>query len=172
MDALQVIHARKSCRSFKPDPIPQEKLEAILKAGQAAPMGMKQPVHLAVVENPALLREIDAATAKALGKPELSPLYGASVLVIACYQKDVAQALGVANTANAVENMLLAATALGVGSIFLWSATFAFPGNPDLAGRCGIPEGYIPVSSAGLGLTDEDVQGASSPKCEITISRR
>lgn len=171
METLQVINARKSCRSFLPQQITEEQLAAILKAGEMAPMGMKRGVHLSVIQSPALLEEISIAAATAYGQPGIQPLYGAPTLIVAAYSPDCSQSLGSANTACAVENMLLAATHLNLGNIFLWTATEALPLNSELAKKCGIPEGYVAVSSAAVGYTNDDVQGETPPTSTITISR-
>lgn len=172
METLKTIAARRSCRAFKLGQITEEQLAALIKAGQAAPVGMKQPVHLSVVQDPALLADIEAAAGAAMGRPDAHPLYGAPTVVIASYPKELGEALGIANTACAVQNILLAATDLGLGNIFLWTANFAFKDNTQLAVRCGIPEGYVPVSTAGVGLTDEEVQTETAPKFPVGVTRK
>ena len=39
-DTLKVLETRRSCRNFKPDMIPEETLEQIVRAGTYAPTGM------------------------------------------------------------------------------------------------------------------------------------
>ena len=38
-ESLKTLLERRSCRSYKPDPIPQEVLDQILEAGMYAPTG-------------------------------------------------------------------------------------------------------------------------------------
>ena len=49
-DTLKVLETRRSCRNFKPDMIPEETLEQIVRAGTYAPTGMgkQSPIILAV----------------------------------------------------------------------------------------------------------------------------
>lgn len=49
-DTLKVLETRRSCRNFKPDMIPEEILEQIVRAGTYAPTGMgkQSPIILAV----------------------------------------------------------------------------------------------------------------------------
>ncbi|MGI9464359.1 MAG: nitroreductase, partial [Aestuariivirgaceae bacterium] len=49
MDVLEAIDARKSIRAFKPDPVPRETVETILKIAQRSPSGTNtQPWHIYV----------------------------------------------------------------------------------------------------------------------------
>ena len=49
-DFLELIKTRRSTRSFKPDPVPENLLDAVLEAGTYAPTGMNRqsPVIIAV----------------------------------------------------------------------------------------------------------------------------
>lgn len=49
-DFLEIIKTRRSTRSFKPDPVPENLLDAVLEAGTYAPTGMNRqsPVIIAV----------------------------------------------------------------------------------------------------------------------------
>ena len=51
-DFLELIKTRRSTRSFKPDPVPENLLDAVLEAGTYAPTGMNRqsPVIIAVSE--------------------------------------------------------------------------------------------------------------------------
>ena len=39
-ETLKVLESRRSCRNFKSEPVENEKLEEIIKAGTYAPTGM------------------------------------------------------------------------------------------------------------------------------------
>ena len=41
-DFLEMIKTRRSTRSFKPDSVPEDLLDAVLKAGTYAPTGMNR----------------------------------------------------------------------------------------------------------------------------------
>ena len=55
-----------------------------------------------------------------------------------------------ANVSCAAENMMLAATELGLGSCFLMGPMIAFS-DPALRARLGLPEGYEPLIGVALG---------------------
>ena len=44
-ETLQVIRERRSCKSYKPDMIPEEVIQTIAEAGTWAPSGMGRPVR-------------------------------------------------------------------------------------------------------------------------------
>lgn len=114
MNALEQIHNRRSVRAYKQAEVSQEQLKTILEAGIAAPSGKNgQPWRFVVVQkDKVLLKKLAAET-----------VYFASVSQADClifvfldkpesyhYLKDV-QAIGAC-----IENMLLAADALGLGA--------------------------------------------------------
>ena len=51
-EVIQALKERRSCRSYKPDPIPTEILDQILEAGTYAPTGMgrQSPIMIAVTD--------------------------------------------------------------------------------------------------------------------------
>ncbi|MBM3133165.1 MAG: hypothetical protein FJZ95_09070 [Chloroflexi bacterium] len=64
MDAIEAIHGRRSVRAFKPDPIPREVLEKIMRAALAAPSWENtQPWEFTVL-GPKAMKEFRAAVAE------------------------------------------------------------------------------------------------------------
>lgn len=65
---METICSRKSVRTYTGEQITEEQLNTILKAANAAPVGMGQyeGVHLTVITNTELLDRIDAAGAAML----------------------------------------------------------------------------------------------------------
>ena len=52
MDFFNVITTRRSIRSYKPDPIPDQILNRVLDAARVAPSGSnRQPTRLIVIKN-------------------------------------------------------------------------------------------------------------------------
>jgi len=112
MDALTAIASRHSTRSFTHDPVSREQLEAIVNAGRAAPTARnEQPWHFVVVA--------DGATRKRLA--ELTEHGGAFLAdapaCIAVFCKDGKYFLE--DGCTAAQNMLIAATALGLQSCWI-----------------------------------------------------
>lgn len=163
METLKAIAKRKSTRGFKPEQISDQELDTILGAGCAAPVGMAdyESLHLTVLQNKDLLDEITNATAKAFGKPDIKPFYGAPTVVVVSSTKNTKiPNIEYCNVACIIENMLLAAADLGVGSVYLMGIIGILNNSPDLIKKLDAPEGFRPVSAVALGypvepLTDE-----------------
>ena len=89
-EILKVLEKRRSCRSFKPDMIAKDDLDAIIKAGTYAPTGMgkQSPIILAVTNRE--LRDQIAEENRKIGgwKEGFDPFYGAPVILIVLADKD------------------------------------------------------------------------------------
>ncbi|MCX6559483.1 MAG: nitroreductase [Candidatus Aminicenantes bacterium] len=161
-EVLRAIRNRRSLRRFKPDPLPEEALKAILEAGLQAPTGHNdQPWFLSVVLDQALLREISDGGKAAmrtipvpwiaeLGKNEkFQMFYGAPAVVFVSARKDAVSPL--ADVCAAIQNMLLASESLGIGSCWIGFAKFYFTG-PDRLAQLGIPESHEVHYGVALGF--------------------
>lgn len=109
MEALEAIRKRRSVRSFTGDPIPKEDLLTIVDAGRLAPSGNnRQPWEFIIVTDPAMINQLKVAA-------EWMENAGAIIAVV----MDPSSRWWIEDGAAAVENMLIAATALGYGSCWL-----------------------------------------------------
>ncbi len=109
MDALEAIRKRRSVRKYTGQPIPRTDLETIVDAGRlAATGGNRQPWDFVVVTDPELIEQLKVAA-------EWMSQAGAIIAVVL----DPASRWWVEDGSAAIENMLIAATALGYGSCWL-----------------------------------------------------
>ena len=117
-----VIITRRSVRSYKKDPIPRETIRELLEAAIAAPTaGNSQPWVFGVIDDPKLLKDITSFSPGLFGGPP--------VIIAACIDMDKARCLGEAgpdvlsrmDVALASENLMLAATACGLGTCMVRS---------------------------------------------------
>ena len=152
MNVSEAITNRKSVRAYEDKPISAGVLKKIVEAGKWAPNA--GPFQITVIQSTGLRQKINDRTLDAMvhsgnefaqqraSLTGYQPIYGAPVLILLSAPADAP--FGVANTALAAENMLLEATALGLGSCYLVSPTRALNGesNHDLAREAGVPEGY------------------------------
>ena len=90
-DTLKVLETRRSCRNFKPDMIPEETLEQIVRAGTYAPTGMgKQSPIILAVTNKELRDQFSEENRKIMGAPVgMDPFYGAPVILVVLANKAV-----------------------------------------------------------------------------------
>lgn len=156
-ETLHVLETRRSCRSFRPDMITQEELQAILKAGTYAPTGMgkQSPIILAVTDKK--LRDRIAEENRKIGGWDegFDPFYGAPVILIVLadrsvrtYQYDGSLVMG---------NLLNAAESLGVAGIWIHRAKEEFDSafGKELLAQLGIEGDYEGIGHCALGYAAE-----------------
>ncbi|ULQ59158.1 nitroreductase family protein [Brucepastera parasyntrophica] len=173
METLKAIARRKSVRSYKPDPVPEEVLNTILAAGCAAPvgMGMYDSLHLTVIQNTEMLGRISEAVKKIMNRGG-SPLYGAPVLIIISSRESMPVAgIEYANASCLIDNMLIAATDQGLGSVYIWGAGPAVSSDISLMKALAIPEGFKPVSGLVLGFPESPDMSEKELKITISLNR-
>ena len=117
-DILQAMITRRSCKSFLPDPVPQEMIDGMIEAGlyAASWMGRQMPVILAVTDPQErdLLSRLNARY-DALKRPD--PFYGAPAVLCVLVPKDAPA--GVEDGSLVLGNLMLAAHSLGIGSCWM-----------------------------------------------------
>lgn len=158
MEFMKTVALRRSTRAFTQRQVEKADLDAILYAGCAAPVanGEHDRVRLTVVTNKGLLEKLGRATAKALKSPGYDPFYGAGTFVLVSVRPRGGEPnIEFADGACVVENMLLAATSLGIDSVYLWGFRWGLKEEPALLRELHIPEGFVPVSGAALGYGTE-----------------
>ena len=169
MELLKAIATRKAVRAFQARQIDDGDLNTILAAGCAAPVGMNayDNMHFTVIQQSELLEKIEKAAAKVIPMPGFSAFYGApTVVIVSAKPSAMVPNLEYANAACMIENMLLAATDLGLGSIYLWGFLVAFDSDADLKQQLDLPADFNPVSAAAFGYA---VQTGATEK-ELTVS--
>jgi nicotinate-nucleotide--dimethylbenzimidazole phosphoribosyltransferase len=173
---LNVLGARRDVRRYRPDPVPPQVLRQVLNAGHQAPsVGHSQPWRFIVIREQATrdraalladrerLRQADLLTAERramLLDLQLDGIREAPAgVVVACDRRTpAAGVLGRASFADAdmwscacaVENMWLAARAVGLG--LGWVTLFQ---PADLAGLLHLPDGVETLGWLCLGWPDE-----------------
>ncbi len=109
MDALEAIRKRRSVREYTGEAIPRQDLEKIVDAGRLAATGSnKQPWDFIIVTDKKMINHLKVA-AKWMEKA------GAIIAVV----MDPSSRWWVEDGSAAIENMLIASTALGYGSCWL-----------------------------------------------------
>jgi nitroreductase len=127
MEALEAIHARRSIRKYTGEPVPRERLIEIVDAGRLAATGSNiQPWDFVVVTE----RET-------IGKFKPSGHWMEKAGAVIAVVVDPASRWWVEDGSAAIENMLIAATALGYGAC--WVEGDALPREEHYKGLLGIP---------------------------------
>ncbi len=159
MEALEAIAKRYSCRKFNANPISEEDLQKILKAGMSAPAGMGayNSLRITVIEDKAFLNEIgDAVSAmveNVLGR-KMNKNFGESALVLVSAKSGNIPGIELTNAGCVLENMVIAATSLGIDSIIHGGASMLFSKNAEMLAKLNLPDGFVPVLAASFGYAE------------------
>ena len=141
MDALTAIATRHSTREFRPDPLPRDIVEKIVDAGRrAATARNEQPWQFIVVTEPKTRAAIAALT-------DFGSFIAQAPVCIAVFCRDTKYYLE--DGCCASQNMLVAATALGVQSC--WVAGDKKPYASAVGQLLGVPPDHKLVSLLALG---------------------
>jgi nitroreductase len=165
-EVLSAIKSRRSIRNYSPDQISQEHLDQIIEAGIYAPSAVnEQAWHFTVIQNRALLSRIDETVKEQMAKsdvewmrnnaanPGFSVTYHAPTLIVVSGNE--AAMSWQADCAFAMENMMLAAESLGIGSVCLGLVRFFLIQDGE-AEKLGIPAGYKPFYGMAFGYKTGD----------------
>ncbi len=108
---LKIIYNRRSIRRYERKPIPEDTLRAILEAGRLAPTAHNlQPWYFIVVRKPDLKRKLVFSSWNSF-------IEDASAVIVGC--GDAREKWAVVDVAIALQNMVIAAEALGLGSCWI-----------------------------------------------------
>lgn len=115
---IRNILTRRSVRSFKKEPLSREELETIVLAGIYAPTGMNiETRRFTVVTDESGIAALEKEVARAAERGDDYNFYGPSAFIMVSEETDNRN--GLANCACALENMMLAAWSLGIGSVWI-----------------------------------------------------
>lgn len=138
MTTLEAIRTRRSTRRFSDKQIEVEKLDKIVSAGRYAPSGgNSQSCHFIVVRSKKVLAKLAELARSAFSKMEITDgmyrsiansikasqkgdyvfHYNPDCLIIVANQKEYGN--NIADTACALENMMIAANELDLGSVWI-----------------------------------------------------
>lgn len=141
MDILEVMKIRRSIREYKDKPIPKEALEKIVDAARFAPTARSvEPWEFIIITKPDTLKQIG-------GLAENGRFVANAKAGIAVFCNDTKYYLE--DGCAATQNILLAATSLGIGSC--WVAGDKKPYCSQVSNLLGVPAAFKLVSLIALG---------------------
>lgn len=146
MDCLEAIKTRRSIREFKDRPIPNEVLEKIVDAGRFAPTArQEEPWEFIVITDSLTLKKIGEVT-------DHGKFISEAFACIAVFCKDTKYYLE--DGCAATQNILLAATALGIGSCWVAGDKKLYCGK--INDLLNVPASFKLVSLLALGYPKTD----------------
>lgn len=163
MNFLQIIKTRRSCRKYKQEQIKDEELTAVLEAGTYAPTsrGMQSP-YIVAVQNEEQRKLLAEMNAHVMGVTS-NPYYDAPTYVLVFVPVDANNPIQ--DGSCVLENMMLAAHSLGLGSCWIHRERemFATSQGKELMKQWGLPEGLVGVGALALGYPEGEA-GQAKPR--------
>lgn len=147
--SIEFIFARRSIRTYTTKPVSPEMIRKLLEAGMAAPSANnRQPWHFVVVTDRTILS--DLAQLHPYGKM----LAHAQIGIAICGDPSVSDAYWQQDCAAATQNVLLAASTMGLGAVWLG----CYPRQDrvtQIGNRLGIPPEYPVLCLISIGYPAE-----------------
>lgn len=159
METLKAIEKRRSVRNFKPDKLSDEILQKIISAGQIAAIGKAEydNIQMSVITNNDVIEKIDKTASDAAGRTSGGIYYHAPCVIVLSSGPITFPGIDYANAACVINNIMLAATDLGLGSLFVFRGTPAFTADPSLKSEINIPDNFEVRGSVAIGYASEEV---------------
>jgi nitroreductase len=177
MNTLEAIKTRRSTRKFQQKPVELEKLQTIVDAGRFGPTGGNcQSNHFFVISNPEILKKLVELVQSAFAAMELREdlykslqnsirlsqkgtyvfNYNAPALIVVACQKEYGN--NMADVACAVENMMIAANELDLGSCYINQLKWLNedPALLEYLRSLGLKESERVYASVALGYADTE----------------
>jgi nitroreductase len=161
---LNAIRTRRVVRAMTDEPVPREKVEAILDAARWAPTaGNRHLQRFAATTHPGILRVLRMVSPGMIQRP--------TAAIVVCVDNDLAAGYGFSSTARglsvdvgtAAATMLLAAHAIGVGGGPVTSFSRA-----AVSAALGLPPAWSPEMIICLGRPAPVQPAAMSPRRRLT----
>ena len=163
-ETLATLKNRRSCRAYRPEPIREEELNAIIEAGTWAATGMgKQSPIILVIKDPEVRAKLTKLNAAAMGM-DIDPFYGAPELVVVLANK--AMPTYIYDGSLVLGNMMNAAADLGVASCWIHRAKEEFESEEGKAilKQLGIEGDYEGIGNLILGYAAKPTGNAAPRK--------
>ncbi len=165
-EVLKAMKERRSCRKYKPDAVPQEKLDAVLQAGLYAASGRGQQAAICIAVTDRATRDALSDVNREIGgwQEGFDPFYGAPVAVAVL--ADRSRPTYVYDGSLVIGNLMLAAHAVGLGSCWIHRAkeTFDREEGKALLGKLGVEGDWEGIGFCILGVPDGDLPQAAERK--------
>ena len=155
-EVIKNIKERRSIRKYENKMVPKEIIEKIVEAGTYAPsgMGMQSSIIIAIT-NENLRDKLSKLNAKIMGV-DTDPFYGAPVVLVVLAKKNIPT--HVYDGSLVMENLMLAASSLGIGSCWIHRAKEEFETDEgkEILKSLGIEDEYEGIGHCILGYKDEE----------------
>ncbi len=160
MEFKDALKKRCSTRSFTDRRVSDEDVQTIINAAQMAPLalGDNKTSHLTVIRDPETMEAIrNACMLKRKDGTMLDPLFGATTMIIFSATDVSDDHIEYCNAGCVIENMIMAAADLGLGSCYIWGCLKKLRKNDEAVALLKLPEGYEILSAFVCGYPTEPI---------------
>ena len=165
-ETIKTLIERRSCKKYSANPVEQELVDLVVKAGTYAPTGRnRQPVKILVVTDPTVREELRKINARVLGADEsVDPFYGAPVVLVVLADPTVNTYLY--DGSLVMGNLMIAAHSVGLGGCWIHRAKEAFQTEygKNLLKSLGIEGEWEGIGHCVLGYADGELPAARPRK--------
>ena len=171
MDAMDNLMTRRSVRSFTDKEICRSDLEMITDAARYAPSAMNQQLwKFTVLKNKQRMTELANRISDCLGRDYEYNFCGPDTLILVSSDKNNPH--GAADCACALENIFLAAHALGIGSVWInqLRGSCDEPAVRAVLTKLEIPQTHVVWGMAALGYAKGEISKAEKRPASETVS--
>lgn len=156
MNLEDLFYYRRSTRKYQPKQIKEEELQKILDAAQTSPLavGNDKNTHLTIIQDPdimAKLRETCQYPSRKHPGKMIDALHGAPTLILVSVGHISDDSIEYCDAACVIENMIIEATNLGLGSCYIWGCLGSLRENKELLAKLNLPDGFTVISGLALG---------------------
>lgn len=138
MELLDALAKRRTHRQFLPDPVDSKTVDRLLFAARRAPTASNVPYReVIVVDDPAVIRTVKQIHPAMLGTPPILLVIVTNIPLAVKRVGRVGELSSLIDSGAAGENILLAATDLGLASQFTMISSMA-----GIRRVLGLPDGY------------------------------
>lgn len=194
MEFDRVLQMRRSTRKYTPQQIGDEQIAAILAAANRSPVGsnLYKDIHITVVQDQkkllylceaawkrfsskARLKEIagDTVTEEGAGAKTPNLFYDAPAVFFVSHRKQNLQpGIEWANVTTVTNQMHLAATNLGLGSVYMWGALESMRLFPELdhTDVLELPDGFEPLIALAVGYPEKELGAEPNRHTPISVN--
>ncbi len=156
METLEAIYKRRSIRDFTDEPVADDDVQVLLRAAFFAPTAVNaQPWEFIVINDTEILDKIK--------KQLIFARYNAPLAIVVLGNMDLAfkgpdKDMWISDCSAAVENILLAATDIGLASV--WIGVYPVPSKMDGVRKLlDIPKDVVPLAIVYVGHGVTELEG-------------
>lgn len=161
---IETILNRNSIRKYTTEQIKDDELNLLIECASKAPSGHNcQPWHFTVIQNKKFIDNMSTKCKELMAKSgidwvermgtneRLHLFHKAPTIIVVSSNMDTYSPY--ADCSAAIENMMLAAWSMGIGSCWIGLTSFLFEIEEEVK-KLNLPEGYKPLYTVTLGYPD------------------